>query len=318
MKMSSSPAAPLYRDPIFDGASDPTIIWNREEKEWWILYTQRRANVECAGFAWVHGSEIGIAASGDGGKHWTYRGTANGLAFEHGKNTFWAPEVLWENGLYHMYVSYVRGVPQDWSDEAHIVHFTSRNLWDWRFESVLRLSSDSVIDACVCKLPAGNWRMWYREGMHTYAADSGDLYHWDVAGPVITDCAHEGPNVFFFGDCYWMITDPWDGFGVYRSPDCQNWNRQGNLLSKPGIRPGDTNQASHGDVLVLGGHAYLFYHVHPEPYRDGEKQMFYSMPLSSRRSVLQVAELECRGGLLLCDRNKEFSLDLPVQGNAEF
>lgn len=24
--------APLYRDPIFDGPTDPTLIWNRQEK----------------------------------------------------------------------------------------------------------------------------------------------------------------------------------------------------------------------------------------------------------------------------------------------
>lgn len=37
--------APLFRDPIYDGAADPTIIWNREAKTGWQLYTHRRANV---------------------------------------------------------------------------------------------------------------------------------------------------------------------------------------------------------------------------------------------------------------------------------
>ena len=36
--------APLFRDPVTDGAADPVLIWNREEKKWWMLYTQRRAN----------------------------------------------------------------------------------------------------------------------------------------------------------------------------------------------------------------------------------------------------------------------------------
>ena len=30
--------APLYRDPIFDGPTDPTIIYNRQEKSWWLIY----------------------------------------------------------------------------------------------------------------------------------------------------------------------------------------------------------------------------------------------------------------------------------------
>ena len=59
--------APLFRDPIFDGASDPVVIWNRQEKNWWLLYTQRRANVDTAGFAWVHGCDIGVARSSDNG-----------------------------------------------------------------------------------------------------------------------------------------------------------------------------------------------------------------------------------------------------------
>ncbi len=37
--------APLFRDPIYDGAADPTVIWNRAEGAWWLLYTARRANV---------------------------------------------------------------------------------------------------------------------------------------------------------------------------------------------------------------------------------------------------------------------------------
>ena len=29
--------APLFRDPITDGAADPVLIWNRTEKNWWML-----------------------------------------------------------------------------------------------------------------------------------------------------------------------------------------------------------------------------------------------------------------------------------------
>ena len=169
--------APLFRDPIYDGAADPVVIWNREEQSWWLLYTNRRANVECPGVAWVHGSEIGIASSSDHGQTWRYRGTLQGLEFERGRNTFWAPEVLWHEGLYHLYVSYVPGVPQDWSGSRSIVHMTSRNLWDWQYASTLSLSSDRVIDAAVIRLANGRWRMWYKDEVnhaHTYAADSDD------------------------------------------------------------------------------------------------------------------------------------------------
>src|SRR5215831_12042126 len=33
--------APLFRDPIFDGAADPVVVYNREKKQWWMFYTQR-------------------------------------------------------------------------------------------------------------------------------------------------------------------------------------------------------------------------------------------------------------------------------------
>ena len=36
-KMKITPNAPLFRDPIYDGAADPTIIWNPKEKAWWTF-----------------------------------------------------------------------------------------------------------------------------------------------------------------------------------------------------------------------------------------------------------------------------------------
>ncbi len=36
---------PLYRDPVHDGAADPSLIWNRAEKKWMMFYTNRRADV---------------------------------------------------------------------------------------------------------------------------------------------------------------------------------------------------------------------------------------------------------------------------------
>src|SRR5579859_1059699 len=166
------PPAPLFRDPIHDGAADPTVIWNRREQSWWLLYSNRRANVKCQGVAWVHGTDIGVASSSDQGHSWLYRGTLDGLQFERGRNTFWAPEVIWHDAAYHMFVSYVPGVPHDWSGTRSIVHMTSRDLWDWHYESTLALSSDRVIDAAVHQLPNGQWRMWYKDEVnqsHTYA-----------------------------------------------------------------------------------------------------------------------------------------------------
>ena len=64
--------APLFRDPIYDGASDPVVIWNREEKCYYMFYTQRRATSVQVGYSSIHGSKIGVASSVDGAK-WLYR-----------------------------------------------------------------------------------------------------------------------------------------------------------------------------------------------------------------------------------------------------
>lgn len=313
------PPAPLFRDPVYDGAADPTIIWNHEEKCWWLLYTNRRASVETAGFAWVHGSDIGVASTKDNGQSWYYRGILEGLNFERGRNTFWAPEVLWHDGLYHMYVSYIRGVPHTWhGHNRQIVHMTSKNLWDWQKESILTLSSEYVIDACVFQCPNGQWRMWYKDEANasfTYMAESDDLYHWKVCGPVITDCCHEGPNVFEWRGSYWMITDPWCGLGVYQSDDLDSWTRRANILDKPGTRNDDMAKGSHADVLVQGDDAYVFYFTHPE-IRAGEPhpdEIGWSYNL--KRTSLQVAKLETEplpggGNNIVCNRDEPFHFEL--------
>lgn len=304
------PQAPLFRDPIYDGAADPTIIYNHAEKSWWILYTNRPTLMSDIGVNWVHGSDIGIAESTDNGKRWLYRGTLCGLEYERGRNTYWAPEILYHEGLYHMYVSYVHGVPNDWNWNRNILHYTSKNLWDWEFCSKLNLSSDKVIDAAVFHMPNGKWRMQYKDeahGSHTWAADSSDLYNWEVVGEVISDCPHEGSNVFEFGGYYWLITDEWKGLGVYRSDDLENWSKQDSrILDIGGIRPDDGVIANHADVLVNDGKAYIFYFTHPERTKENTENKTGNL----KRSSLQVAELKVDNGILICDRNADFDFEL--------
>jgi len=37
------------------------MVWNREEKKWWVFYSQRRANVEAPDVFFCYGMDIGIA-----------------------------------------------------------------------------------------------------------------------------------------------------------------------------------------------------------------------------------------------------------------
>ncbi|WP_163537484.1 glycosyl hydrolase [Gracilibacillus sp. YIM 98692] len=309
--MSNHSNAPLFRDPIYDGAADPTIIWNHLEKEWWMIYTNRRATAPGPKVSWVHGTDLGIASSKDG-KAWTYRGVIKGLNIEKGRNTFWAPEVLYHDGLYHMYVSYIQGVPDDWpGHERNILHYTSKDLWDWTYESTLSLSSNYVIDAAVHKLPDGRWRMWYKDEAnrsHTYAADSYDLYKWNVAGPVITGFSHEGVNVFEWKGWYWLIIDQWKGQGVYRSKDGESWKTNGIILDESGTRTDDTGYGFHADVLVYNDQAYIFYFTHPDRHKEKNEESY-----RFKRSSIQVAQLDIENDRLVCDRNKEITLDLTMK-----
>ncbi|QGH33938.1 glycosyl hydrolase [Gracilibacillus salitolerans] len=305
---SKKVTAPLFRDPIYDGAADPTVIWNHVEKEWWMVYMNRRATSRRMDVSWVHGTDLGIATSKEGNQ-WLYCGIIEDLDIEKGRNTFWAPEIIYHEGIYHMYVSYIKGVPDSWSGhKRHILHYTSDNLWNWIYQSTLSLSSGYVIDAAVHKLPNGKWRMWYKDEQnhsHTYAADSDDLYHWESVGPVIIGFPHEGANVFFWQEQYWLIIDEWSGQGVYQSKDCVNWQRNSKILDKDGIRKDDQGVGLHADVLVVNDKAYIFYFTHPDRAKGYGKDSYLS-----KRSSIQVAELEIENGILTCHRDKNLILHL--------
>ncbi|KND23338.1 glycoside hydrolase family protein [Streptomyces acidiscabies] len=295
--------APLFRDPVHDGAADPTAIWNRETEEWWLVYTNRRTAAPGPGTAWVHGTDLGVAVSADAGRTWTYRGTLPGLDTEWGRNTFWAPEIIWHDGRYHLYVSYIRGVPDSWAAPASIRHYTSPDLLTWTHHGPLDLDSERVIDACVHPLPDGGWRMWFKDetrGSATCAADSPDLYEWKPTGVVLDHRPHEGPNVFTLGGAHWMLVDEWRGQGVFRSGDLTTWEYQGLVLDTPGHRVDDGNIAHHADVVVQDDTAYVFYFTHPGrppgiTDDDGTHR--------TRRSSLQVATATVVDGVLHCDRS---------------
>jgi lysophospholipase L1-like esterase len=252
----------------------------------------------------VHGTHIGIAESADGGVTWHYRGVAE-IPHPQGDCSLWAPEVVWQAGLYHMFVTLVPGMHADWSGTREIIHVTSTNLLQWQGgSSPLKLASDRVIDPCVLQLPDGTWRLWYNnEPDHKSIcyADSPDLEHWQDRGKAIGDRASEGPKVFRWHDRYWMVVDNWAGLGVYQSEDALHWNRQPeNLLDRPGNGPDDQVKGGHPDVVVSDGRAYLFYFTHPGRHGPDATKDTYEQ----RRSSIQVVELDFSGSTLTCDRDR--------------
>jgi beta-xylosidase len=302
---------PLFRDPVYDGAADPTVLWNPHTKTWWMFYTNRRANVPgLSGVAWVHGTKIGIAESADGGTTWRRVGDCViDLPLEVGgePSTHWAPEVITgPDGTHHMFLTVVPGVFENWQHPRRIVHLTSADLRAWRYVSTLALTGDRVIDACVAPLPGGGWRMWYnneRDGKSIYTAESRDLQTWTDHGKVATIPERgEGPYVFTWRGRNWMLVDTWKGLAVYRSLDLVAWTRQPTLLlDRPGRGPDDGVNGGHPCVVVSGGRAFCFYFTHPG--RAGTITPQDQDSLDLRRSSIQVVELLEKDGWLTCDRD---------------
>jgi beta-xylosidase len=311
-------AKPLYRDPVFDGAADPVVIWNPQTKTWWMFYTNRRANVPgLSGVAWVHGTKVGIAESADRGATWTHVGDADIALPENvgGKEpTLWAPEVLTSpDGTHHMFLTVVPGVFEDWQHPRDIVHLTSADLRKWAYVSTIKLAGDRVIDPCVQPLYGAGWRMWYnneRDGKSIYSADSRDLQSWTDRGKVKSINARgEGPFVFTWRGRHWMLVDTWRGLGVYRSLDMDEWQQQPTLLlDRPGKGKDDGVNGGHPCVVLSGGRAFCFYFTHPG--RAGTISPQDKDSLELRRSSIQVVELFEKDGWLTCDRDVPTAISL--------
>ena len=304
------PPKPLYDDPVYHGAADPVITWNSKKKRWWMFYTNRRATLnDSTGVKWVHGTRIGIAESSDG-KTWKYFDTANINYRPDPGYTFWAPDIIEHSGMYHMYLTYVPGVFDNWNHPRNIIHLTSTDLLNWKYESSLKLINDKVIDASVFRLPDGTWRLWYnneRDGKSIWYADSKDLFNWEDKGKAIA-ARGEGPKTFKWQGKYFMIVDAWKGMEVYSSGDLLNWTKQPDrILENPGKGKDDQAIGGHCDVVVNGGRAYVYYFTHPGRRKDkpASRNSF-----EDKRSVVQVAELKYVNGQITCDRDEPLVLKL--------
>jgi hypothetical protein len=262
----------VYEDPVYDGAADPTLVYNRQTKEWWIMYTQRRAAVDYEpGVSWVYGSEIGMARSPDGGTTWEYVGTAQGLALGRGtpRDTYWAPEVIYNDGIYHMYLSYVTGVHSNWGGTATIEHYTSKDLINWRHQSAVPgTPSSGIIDPCIFRLPDGRYAMWLKaDGTQTFVAFSNDLYNWGPSANINIGGGQEAANVFFWKGKYRMLLDNAQRLTLYSSEDGLYWP----MDSKTDIG------GQHCDVVTQDGEAIFIYFAenYNLPRGKGNKTALY-------------------------------------------
>lgn len=292
---------PLFRDPVHDGAADASTVYDRAAGEWRMFYTNRRADlaVPDKDVSWVHGTHIGTATSKDGAS-WRYDGVA-AIPEQCTGPTLWAPEVQRFRGQWHMWLTVVPGIFQDWNAPRFLVHLTSADLKSWQCGERVELGSDRVIDASVLALPGGGYRMWFndeRQGKSIRYADSEDLKKWTLKGTAVSTPG-EGPKVFRWKHKWWLVSDAWKGLLVMRSDDGTDWTRQDeHLLAEPGRAPTDRAKGQHPDVIVAGDRAYLVYFVH-----QGGEDEARADPNWHRRSVLQMVELTEEDGQLSADRN---------------
>lgn len=316
-------ARPLYRDPPLDAPTDPVLCFNAESGKWFMYYTARRATAQDAtGVTWIHSTAIGMAESSDGGATWAYRGPADiSYARDTHPNdtTYWAPEVIWHEGTYHMFLSFVPGIFTDWNHPREIIHLTSRDGIKWDTVGPVDLKSDRVIDACVVQLPSGTWRMWYKderkgETMLCYA-DSPDLHQWEAKGVAVSEYNGEGPKVIHWKGKYWLIADCWaNGMRVWSSDDAQAWKPQQQTLF-----------GSHGDVVISGDRAWWFYFGGGQGRgRRGATSSIASTTTAparrggGRATAINVVELSIKDGqLLAADPSEPTYIDLKPTREAE-
>ncbi len=311
----------IYRDPVYDGATDPTVV-RADDGTWWMFYTQRRASHPAPGpgVAWVHGSRIGVAHSDDG-LRWDYAGTLEptptGLALDPDgppvtvAETHWAPEVIHDDRRWWMFLTEIDGIPDAWPGHArHIVAYVSDDLATWERRGQLALDSDRVIDAAVARCPDGLWRLWYKDeaaDSMTKVAASADLESWRSEGTAIAGRPHEGPYVFALASRWFLLTDEWRGMAVYTSDDAITWTRQGGadavILGEHGPADLGVQVGRHGMVVVDAetDTARLYYFTHP--WWDGA-EIADAAPDAARRSAVHTATLSVgTDGVLTCRRS---------------
>ena len=302
--------APLYRCPIFDGAADPSVVYDPAGKSWTIYYTQRRANQVVQGVGWCYGTKIGIATSTDAGRNWEYQGVCLGLSRGKQAETFWAPHVWRHEGKLHMIVTYIPriGGNGNWGGKAQLAHYTSDDGEHWKDEGLVDVGSDNIIDPAVILLKDGRWLLVFRDdnaGVKTAMCVSTDLKTWKRLPEVAGDQEHEGPVVFYWKDQYWMLTDDWKGLGVYTSENGIDYKRNGRILEGKGKRTDDGDQGRHAGVMVAGEKAFVVYFTHPGRHLNVPQE---TSPQNTtpefNRSSLQIAELGAEGGKLVAHRDK--------------
>ena len=275
-----------FDDPTWHGAADSCPCWNVQAGRVFVYYTTRRAGLTTGkAVEWMFGSSIGIASTSDG-FDWKYEGIARGDAqlsdAETDKITWWAPHVFRDGGTYHMYVTFVDGIYDDWTGKAFIKHFTSTDGLRWTYQDIVDTGDARCIDPCVMRIN-DRWWMWFKDpkpGATIWTASSSDLKTWKLEGSALTPQPPEGyeaPFVFEWRGDYWLIVDTTrNGCDVYKSKTAANgsWQPAGHLWG------------GHMGVMTVGDKRYLTRH------RGLEKWEKPAVERAGQQTLLDIGELD--------------------------
>jgi predicted GH43/DUF377 family glycosyl hydrolase len=324
--------APLFVDPNYHGSCDPEIVWNEYEQQWYIYYTARRPILENT---WLQ-TPIGVAISKDM-INWEFKGYCkfDGVGGEKdASSTFWAPAIISSNDTLHMFVTWKPDtIPTQgaWGGQGWIVHYKtplSDPVDGWLKVGTLHEDNLNAIDATVYQKDNA-YHVWFKgkesgaSKNELYQRVTSDFINWEARGFSQSDVFNaaatgsnfeEAPYIFEWKNSYWLITDPHQGFFVYKSNDAENWKFQGTILKEGGTRNLDNSMARHCSVAVKDGRAFIFYHVEPwrrydlENKKGEDKVRIFDQPLKNRESVLQMAELKVVNSTIYCDRNEKVKL----------
>jgi hypothetical protein len=197
--------------------------------------------------------------------------------------------------------------PQEFSGKGQVLHYTSRDVVHWKFSDAADVGWDDVIDPGLVKLRDGRWLMAFREDRpqpSTAKVTSPDLQHWTRLEDVTEGRPHEAPVILYWKGKFWLFIDEWRGIGVYQSDDGIRYAPNSLILDRPGKREDDHYLGSHPGVALAGERAFVFYHCHTGRNVVGGASGQPTDSLGYKRPSLQVAELELRDGIIVCDRDK--------------
>lgn len=312
---------PLITDPVWKSCKDGCMLYNPKERNWWYFFMQIRPYALCdrkVDVADHHGTSIGVSVSDDGGRTWRYRGNLKGLDRHDKVNSLWAPDALWDeaSGKFHLFITYVEGVPASWQTLKTINHYTSEDLMHWSYVKSYQFCRMNI-DCHVHRLPDGLWGMWFKDEIknETGFAVGQDLYSFQYVGAAQMDqpLMLEGAEVFTWHGYYWLTGDNKQtktSCAVFRSRDGRHWTRQPDILAAAEERGPfyGPDGGHHPEVVPVDDQtAYVFYWCSS---REDHPQFQYG--------VTNVRPLRCEHGRLRVDHQApEVDLKLPCPLSAE-